>query len=455
MRQIRSCVALLVFALACSETPPRGLLLITVDTLRADALGAYGAANGMTPRLDALANESLVFDAAYAAAPFTYPSLASLLSGRYPGSLGMRTNNSEIPPDVPTLASTLRDHGFATGAVIGSHVLYKKKLAKHFQVYDRKLSWHPTLPNMHERIAAPNTDAALALLDTLVPAPERARARWMLWVHYQDPHGPYIPPEPFEQRARAREPEAGRLEPIGSNHGGPGIPEYQRIGDERDVAFYRARYRAEVAYMDAELGRLLDGLAERALRESTMLVFTADHGEALGEHDVYFAHGHDLTDELTHVPLLIAGPGIAPGRRRDVVSLVDLYPTLLRRLVGAEPADLPGRDLLAPGATTRESVAHFDTLAYSAMRHTGLVADGYKLILDWRDGVWDARLFRRGHEDVNLGPSAPQIAARLRERLLALQHEIEAGRPAEVRQELTQAEREQLEALGYVDERAP
>ena len=231
------------------------------------------------------------------------------------------------------------------------------------------------------------------------------------------------------------------------------------LGDEREIAAYRAAYHGEVAYLDAEIGRLLDGLAQRKLRDDTLVVFTADHGEALGEHDVFFAHGHDLTDELTHVPLFFEGPGVDPGRRADVVSLVDLYPTLLARLV-PEPGEagapgLPGRDLLADGAEERSSVPYLDTLSYGATRRTGVVADGYKLILTWRDGVWQSRLFRKGHEDVDLGASAPQLTAALRDRLGELQHQVVADGRAELRQQLTPEERAQLEVLGYASDGTP
>ena len=272
---------------------------------------------------------------------------------------------------------------------------------------------------------------------------------WLLWVHYQDPHGPYTPPPDHAQRARQLEPEAGRLEVLQSNHGGAGIPAYQALGDERDVADYRAAYRGEVAYTDAEIGRLLEGLAERQLLRSTLIAFTADHGEALGEHEVYFAHGHDLTDELVRVPLLLRGPGLEPGRRQDVVSLLDLYPTLLRQLGVPEAGGASGRDLLAPGAEQTDSVPYLDTLSYGPMQRSGLVAEGYKLILTWQDGVWRARLFRRGHEQVDLSAPAAELAARLRARLGGLQQQMLLARRPEQIQQLMPVERARLEALGY------
>lgn len=453
LRLAPALLALALFAAACGEAPPpSGLLLVSVDTLRADALGAYGARGDLTPNLDVLARESLVFDAAYAPAPFTFPSVASILSGRYPRSLGVLTNESLLPDGVPTLASSLHELGFRTGAVVSSSVLrHKARLSDHFDFYDDALSPSPGKEGVQERVAARTTDAALALLDRLLAAAPAETPRWMLWVHYQDPHGPYTPPEEFAVRARALEPDAGRLAVLPSNHGGSGIPNYQALGDEREVAFYRGGYHGEVAYLDREFGRLWEGLAARGVRGGALVAFTADHGEALGEHDVWFCHGHDLTDELLRVPLFLHGPGIDAGRRADVVSLVDLYPTLLARLGGAAAPGLPGRDLLARGAEDRDSVPYLDTLAYGATRRLGLVAAGYKLILSWRDGVWQARLYRRGHEDVDLGASAPQVTAGLRAELARLRGGIERGRPAEQQQALTPAERAQLEALGYVD----
>jgi arylsulfatase A-like enzyme len=431
-------------------------LLVTVDTLRADALGAYGATGGLTPRLDALAQEALVFEAAYAPAPFTFPSIASILSGLHPGSLGIRTNLSQLPPDVPTLASALRERGFRTGAAVSSYVLRGKSgLADDFDVYDDVLLQREQTRDTPERTARDTTDAALAVLDRLREAPAQQAPRWLLWVHYQDPHGPYTPPPELVERARRLEPEAGRLALLESNHGGAGIPAYQALGEERDVADYRAAYRAEVAYTDAELGRLLDGLSARGLEGTTLVAFTADHGEALGEHDVYFAHGHDLTDELVRVPLLLRGPGIEAARRRDVVSLLDLYPTLLRQLGDAPPGKRPGRDLLAPGAEQTDSVPYLDTLSYGATRRSGLVAEGFKLILTWQDGAWRSRLFRRGHEDVDLSAPAATLAARLRSRLGELQQATLRGQRPEQRQELAPDERARLEALGYGVHAAP
>ncbi|TFG93919.1 MAG: hypothetical protein E4H11_07765, partial [Myxococcales bacterium] len=230
--------AVAIAAVGCARTPPpRVLLLVTVDTLRADHLGAFGSDLGLTPHLDALARESLVFEAAYAAAPLTLPSLATLFTGRYPEELGIRSNESTLPAGVPTLATELRARGWRTGAVISNFVLREGSgLARGFDRYDDALPRREAVRRWPERIARDATDAALGFLDAC------AAERCFVWVHYQDPHGPYDPPPGRRegQLPRASEaPDARRRLPVASDHAGIGaIPAYQFLGGRRDVAFY-------------------------------------------------------------------------------------------------------------------------------------------------------------------------------------------------------------------------
>jgi arylsulfatase A-like enzyme len=428
-----------------------GLLLLTVDTLRADRLGAYGSERGLTPHLDALAREALVFEAAYAPAPFTFPSLAGLFTGRYPGELGIRSNRSAIPQDVPTLASALRERGWRTGAVVSNFVLRAKTgLADGFDVYDDTMLQTELVRDLPERTARFTTDAALDVATQVAGT----GAPWLLWVHYQDPHGPYNPPpdmrEPLLADAQAA-PDGDRLLTEIVNSGLGGIPGYQLVDDRRDVAFYRAGYDAEVGYTDREIGRLLEGLEARGVLDRAGLIFAADHGEALGEHDYWFAHGHQLTDELVRVPLLVRLPGLAPGRRSDVVSLVDVFPTLLARILqDAYPDFGSGRDLLAEGAEHGASVPFMATLVANRLPRYGIVDGDYKLILTLWQGAWRSQLFRRGHEDVDLTPAAPQVVHRLRQRLDGLRQRFYTGTPERL-QELTAEEDAALRALGYIE----
>jgi len=448
--------ALALPALACAEPPPEHALLITVDTLRADRLGAYGSDLGLTPNLDALAEDSVVFTTAYAATPFTLPSVSALMTGRHPEELGIFRNESTLPDSVPTLASELKRHGWKTRAVVSNFILRESSgIASGFETFDDEFPQIEIVRKWPERIAPATTAAALTLLDECAPADD---SRCFLWVHYQDPHGPYTPPEALLEAELAREsewPDSQRQLPVSEDHTGIGaIPNYQVIGDRRDVGFYRAGYHAEIRYLDGEIGRLLDGIAERGLDDRSLIAFTADHGEGLGERDYWFAHGEYLDDGQVRVPLLFRVPGRAPERRDDVASLTDVFPTLLAAVDAGDPETLPeGRDLLAPGAEGSQTRAYFASLGGSRRLRHGLIDGEYRLVVSKRDDVWDARLTRRG-SDTDLTAAAPQIAKPLRKRLHRIRKRLAQGRD-EIRQELSEEERRSLEALGYVDEPEP
>ncbi len=447
-------VALLLCATACRQPPlPRLLLLITVDTLRADQLGAYGSRRGLTPELDALAAESVVFTAAYAPSALTLPSLSSLMTGRYPEELGILTNESSVPESAPTLASELGARGWRTGAVVGNFVLRRSAgLARGFDLFDDDFPQHEVVRKRPERIAEDATRVTLAMLDDCTI---EADARCFIWVHYQDPHGPYDPPPGLRERfleAERDAPGGKRQLEVGTDHSGIGaIPAYQYMKGHRDVAFYRAGYLAEIAYLDAEVGRLIRALRDRGLFDEALIVFTADHGESLGEGGVWFAHGEHLTDDQVRVPLLVRRPGAGAQRREDVVSLLDVFPTLLA-LLEAVPVDPDGvgRDLFAVDAAEQASRPYLATLGGSRTVRYGIIGDGYKFVISDREGVWDARLHPLGREDVDLSPAAPQVAASMRQQLRAVRSRMERGAP-ETRQALSDADRDRLRALGYLE----
>ncbi|MEE9606288.1 MAG: sulfatase [Myxococcota bacterium] len=449
---LAAALTLLAWLAGCAGEPPRILLLITVDTLRADYLGAYGSERGLTPRLDALARESLVFSAAYAPAAFTLPSVSALLTGRYPQELGIWSNESALPEWAPTLAAELRHRGWWTAAVVSNWVLRASSgLARGFDRYEDDFPQTEVARGWPERTAASATDALLRLLDA---CGEQAGADCFLWIHYQDPHGPYTPPPGRRERQLAREraaPDGARVLPIAPGERGLGaLPRYQVVDGQREVAFYRAGYAGEVQYVDEQIGRLLAGLVERGAEGRTTIVFAADHGEGLGENDYWFAHGEYLSDPLVRVPLFIRVPGEPPGRRGDVASLVDVFPTLLS-LAGGEGAEaaLAGRDLLAIGGSEQASVPYLATLGGAKVPRYGVVEGEFKLVLSEREGVWDARLARRDREGVDLTGAAPQVVSRLRERLNALRDRFARG-VAETRQALTPEDLATLRSLGYV-----
>ncbi|MDP3937077.1 MAG: sulfatase-like hydrolase/transferase, partial [Deltaproteobacteria bacterium] len=241
----------------CGERPaPRpNVILITVDTLRADRLGCYGNSLGLTPSIDALARRSARFAAAYASAPSTFPSVVSLLTGNHPESSGAVNNYGFLPPDVPTIAGHLRGMGWRTAAVVSNYVLSERAgLGAGFDRYDATFPQTEAVWKNPERIAAETRSAALALVDSF----DRGSSPLFLWVHFQDPHGPYVPPDDLADRyleAERAAPDGQVLLPLSNNvRGLGGIPTYQVVAGRRHAAEYRAAYDGEVRYADAEIG---------------------------------------------------------------------------------------------------------------------------------------------------------------------------------------------------------
>jgi arylsulfatase A-like enzyme len=380
--------------------------------------------------------------------------VSGLLTGRYPEELGILSNESTVPESVPTLATELAARGWRTGAVVGNFVLRRAAgLARGFDLFDDDFPQYEVVRHWPERIAEDTTRATLAMLDDCT---SDAQARCFLWVHYQDPHGPYDPPPELRARFLAAErdaPDGKRRLPVGKDHSGIGaIPAYQYMKGHRDVGFYRAGYLAEIAYLDASVGRLIQGLRDRGLLEQALVVFAADHGESLGEAGVWFAHGEHLTDDQVRVPLLLRLPGGRGQRREDVVSLVDVFPTLLALLEGVPvDPDAVGRDLLAVDAAEQASRPYLATLGGSRTVRYGIIADGYKFVMSDREGVWDGALHPLGRDDLDLSPAAPQLAASMRKQLRAVRSRMERGAPQRP-QALSDADRDKLRALGYLEE---
>jgi arylsulfatase A-like enzyme/Tfp pilus assembly protein PilF len=321
----RWALALALGALACGR-PPERVVLISIDTLRADHVGAYGATRAHTPTLDGLAARGVRFAHAFSPAPLTLPSHASLLTGLDPPQHGVRNNGGfRLPEEVATLAEVLRAGGFATAAFVGAFVLDRQfGLARGFDVYDDRMAPRRAAgaTGFAERRADAVVDAALAWL---AGAPER----FFLFVHLYDPHANYDPPPGFR------------------------------------ASFPNRPYAGEIAFADAQLGRLLAALRERWPDERTLVVATSDHGESLGEHGEA-THAYTLYDATQRVPLLLAGPGLPAGAVvTPLVRLVDVAPTVLALTGQAALPETAGRDLraLVSGREREPRTAYLETLA--------------------------------------------------------------------------------------------
>jgi len=303
--------------------PSRNVVLVTIDTLRADHLSLYGYPRQTTPHIDAFARAAMTYENAYATATFTSPSIVSMLTGVYPPSHGVRFLRQSLPTDTWTLPRHLRALGWHTAAVVSNWVLKARAsgLAGEFDDYDDEMSEQELKrPDVFERTAERTTDAALRWLEN------RTRTdRFLLWVHYIDPHGPYTAPAPFNRRFVG--PSSQRVKRAK-------IPWYQRLGKVPELGRYVDQYDGEIAYVDEQIGRLLLGLHGQDLLGETMVVLTSDHGETLTERHRgptrYFHHGHHVWEELARIPLVVYEPGGPVGRSSDLVSLVDIVPTVLR-----------------------------------------------------------------------------------------------------------------------------
>ncbi len=329
---------LLPVFLACAEAPSGpDILLITVDALRPDHLGLYGYARETSPNLDHWFSDGLIFDQAYATQSNTAPSIISLLTGQYPQEHGVRLLYQLVPRRSRLLTGAL-PKGYQSAAFVSNFVLTDEAtgLAAYFDHYDDFMAEAVPGRPLYERGAGPTTDAALQWL----AGRRDPKKPLFLWVHYIDPHGPYLPPETWLETFDHPEPK-----PIPEER----IPGHQKFAEINDGLEYVDRYDEEIAYVDREIGRLLEGYSALAGEKEPLLIFTADHGESMMEHEKWFSHGYHVYEEIMRVPLMIQGPGVTSGRRQGLVSGIDLAPTVLGLLGTAGELETSGVDLLAAG----------------------------------------------------------------------------------------------------------
>lgn len=385
------------------------VVLITLDTTRADALAAYGNRRVLTPNLDALAAAGNLFEQAYSHAPITLPSHSSILSGRLPTQHGVRNNIAySFPPGQPTLAGRLQASGFATAAFVSSFILDRRfGLESGFDLYEDRIVHYGNKASKTEI----TTRRAHVTTDLFLEWEARQPGRYFAWVHFYDAHWPYEPPLPFRQ------------------------------------AYADQPYLGEVASMDLQIGRIIEQLRRQGRLDSTLIVVTADHGEAFMEHGEQ-THGYFCYASTTHVPLIVSLPLYAPAgsRIRHLVQGIDLAPSILEALGLPGDTSHEGRPLGDSGARTvyAEAMIPYEDF-YLAPVHA-LRDERHSFYFSSEHELYD--LHQDPAEQHNLIAEKPKIAARMAEEV---QRRIDEGLENQAEKvSLDQESAQLLASLGYI-----
>jgi arylsulfatase A-like enzyme len=421
--KVRLSFATLVLAalsLCCTtEDRPLNILVIGIDTLRPDHLGCYGYGRATSPGIDRLAAEGVLFENTVSQSPWTLPSFATVFTSLYPSQHGAMSAVTSLRGSFPTLATILRETGYATGAVVNASVLRPEfGLDRGFDYYD------PT-PAKGRR-ADGTTDAVLGWIDQHRDEP------FLMFAHYFDPHEPYAPPEPYDTLFYPEyEGSIGNafvLHDHFPNVMGMNFEDLETLRAD-DWNHIKALYDGEIAFTDREVDRLLRGCEERGLLDRTIIVFLSDHGEEFFEHDG-FGHGHALYNEVIRVPLIVSYPRRLPQGKRIVqqVRLVDVMPTVLDLLEVTADKSIEGSSLV-PLLTGQGDVKAIDgallppRAAYSEGMLRGperksVTAHPWKLIYDFQDA---SRMLFNLNEDgaelLNIAEEQPETV-RLLESLM-------------------------------------
>jgi arylsulfatase A-like enzyme/Tfp pilus assembly protein PilF len=392
----------------------RNVVLISMDTTRAENLSCYGVYKNATPQIDALAKEAVLFQNTYSPIPLTLPSHSTMLTGMYPPRHGIHDNlKYQLNDKNITLAEILKDNGFATAAVISAFILDSRfGLDQGFDIYDDNFDEELENANIAQRRGAETTDHAISWLLDNKDNP------FFLFIHYYDPHMPYDPPEPF-----------------------------------KSMIFHP--YFAEIAYTDHCIGQVIDKLKALDLYDSTLIIITADHGEMLGEHKEQ-THGYFIYQGNIKVPLIFKLPGKRKAKTvDDIAGTVDIAPTVCSLLGIDIPKNVQGKDLsayLGNDAASRPKDRHLYSESMTATKYggnslLGLIDDRYKYIQTTRPELYDL---------INDPKEADDLIARQQGRARILQDKLKQILEESVLEntqsglELDTKALEKLETLGYV-----
>ncbi|MCP4676980.1 MAG: sulfatase-like hydrolase/transferase [Deltaproteobacteria bacterium] len=436
----------------CSKKRPPNVVLVTIDTLRADHLGCYGYSRKTSPSIDRIAGEGVLFESAVAQAPWTLPSLASMMTSKHPLELGMMDMAARFSPSVRRLSTYFKEAGYETAAFVsGAYVTMDRGFEVGFDVYEKVAR--------EDRAVGLNTRMFRWLA-------KPKKTPFFLWVHYFDVHSDYDAPAPFNKLFddTPQSAEIGRTDFLKKVLAGA------TALDEAHTRALISLYDREIAYTDAAVGKLVEQLEERVGTDNTIFAIGSDHGEALMDHGKVL-HTLTLYEELVHVPLIIRYPaGLPKGRRvMEVVQNLDILPTLLD-LAGIRPiSGLRGESLvpLARGRFNKERVAYSHTDTTSQLRHYSHIPLLNKSIFDVRFAMrrgYEKVIFSRNsqsmelynlkkdpHEKNNIYKADKKRAGHLEKELFDWIRELRSvSPPPPVHNPLSPKETEQLRALGYL-----
>lgn len=437
------------------------VLFITVDTLRADHLGAYGYPRDTSPNIDALARAGILFRYGIVQWPKTSPSMASLFTSTYGNRNGvMRKTRQKIGREFDLVAEVFDRAGYQTAAVVTNGNLGRKY--QFDQGFDHFVEiWQDAPQQEAEAVTGP----ALTWLEAHARA-----APFFMWLHYVDPHARYEPPERFASLfvgdAHYDKAKRAIVHPRSRDRDIGGIPQRANLDDCEEIDYYVAQYDAEIRYVDEQVGRVLRKLDALGLAETTLIVFTADHGESLGDHNYFFEHGRFPYDASSRVPLIMKLPTLAT--KRDVVEppvgLLHVVPTLLDAAGLPIPAHAQGRSVLpflrgeGPGVPKHT----FTEAGYERNYQRVIRTAEWKLVYvpdpELRRVMTGAEfeLYDVEHdpgEQHNLAADHPAVVADLKQRLFAWMKHAKRGvaTPHTEDVELDEATKQSLRALGYLE----
>jgi len=451
-------LAIVVAAIvACLISRPRALniILITIDTTRADRLGIYGYERPLTPNIDRFAAKAIVFEQAYCQVPITPPSHSTMLTGLYPRNHGVLVTGHRLPDSVTTLTEILKVHSYNTAAVIASFILAPEfNLNQGFDTY-----FYPVGKSAEHR-ADVQTDKAMEIIGKFT----EAKQPMFVWVHYYDPHTDYIPPlktywkyfleNPYSERFDA---DAYKFREITSlSEVGKRLPLPEELVLGSDL------YDGEIEYMDSEIGRLLDFIEQKGLLKSSVIVLVADHGESFRV-SCPFEHSPRVYEELIHVPLILWIPTMKGHRRIDAqVELTDIMPTILDILGIKEKPKMDGVSLVSLIKGERSKVKDFIFAEtdkaigqpYGAGHILTLKDQNYKLVFNMttqkvqlfpvKNGLADDR------EESDLCPKEAELCSEYTAKLFDFLEDRFQDAPKPITPELDKHQIEKIKSLGYL-----